>query len=184
MGFSDKLSAAKAAPRPTRDTKVVLDSDVAHRRRELIDAIDNAQKPQADGRLAMGVDIGPLQEELDALEAEFTGSLVTLRFTRMLGMDWAELVIKNPPRQDVLVDQYVGNYNVHAVTRAAAIATGAVVNEDGTTYAPTATEWDDLFNTISGAEFNDVVDTVYALNQGEPMQAVQVALKAQAATRS
>ncbi|QKS17317.1 hypothetical protein HUN59_14840 [Curtobacterium sp. Csp2] len=179
MTFTDKLAAAKSAPRPTRDVTVALDAAVEARRKELSDELD-AARDNDDPRLAAGRNPAELQQQIDALEAEYAQALVVIRFTRLPGQEWAELTLKNPGRPDVIADTVVGNYNVHAVTRAAAVASGVIVDGDDE-YQPTPDEWNDLFDTISGFEFGNVVDTVYSLNQADAQQAIEIAGKALAA---
>jgi hypothetical protein len=207
MKFEEKLAAAQNAPRPFDTMSVALDTIVSRKREtlgtrldvivanldEAEDRLDAAKNPGPDARLSKNTgvkaieaeitslekDRDALRDEIMALEPEFADTLVDLKFVRVPGDEWAEMVMHNPIRQDVLIDKVLG-YNVPAVTRVAALKYGFVVEGDADIQL-TADQWDQLFNTISGSEMTNVLNTIYSLNAGEPEQAVEIAKKASAA---
>ncbi len=160
MAFKDKLAAAKAAPRPFATVSVALDTVVSRKREALSDEYDQiqadlsdamtrleeAEKPKPDLRLGKGTGVKAIKTEIAdlearaqaatdavaALEPEFAESLVDLKFIRVPGDEWAEMTMNNPVRPGVMVDKVIG-YNVAAVTRAASLKHGFVIEGDGKT---------------------------------------------------
>src|SRR5439155_26613911 len=112
-------------------------------------------------------------------QAEAAESLIVLRFSKMLAEDWAELVARCPQRLDVPVDRMYG-YNVHAVGRAAAAASGARITADGDEQL-TDSQWDRLFALLSGHEFSRIVDAIFDLNEYGPEQRIAEAKKVSSA---
>jgi hypothetical protein len=182
MTFAEKLAAAKAAPRPSKTVTIALDASVAERRDELAERIAVARSAKGK-RLGQASEVPQLEKELEALEVECADSLIDLKFVRLPGEDWSHITIQNPARPGVVADMGVGGYNVNAVTRAAAIQSGSVV-EDGEEKAITADEWDDLFVLMSGYDASRVADAVYFLNDYEPGKAVEAGKKASEAIRA
>lgn len=177
--FSERLSAAKEAERPTREVMVCLDTAISEKRAVLQAELEAARNP-VDARLSMAPDEEVIQSKLDELN-ELTGdALVTLRFTRLSGAEWSEIAARCPVRLDVPIDRQYG-YNIHAACRVAAPLSGVVV--DGESVEKISDEeWSDLFSTISGHEFGLIVDAIYALNEWEPASHV-AQLKKELATR-
>lgn len=181
--FSERLIAAKEAPRPTKDVVICLDSDVSERRAELRAQLEKA-RANPDARLSAKSDAEEIQEQLDELMELTSDALVTLRFTRMSGAEWAEITARCPVRLDAAIDRQYG-YNMHAVCKLAAPMSGGRL--EGETVVPLivddkVNEWTDLFNAISGHEFGIIVDAIYELNEYAP--AAHVAqLKKELATR-
>ncbi|MDR6172651.1 hypothetical protein [Curtobacterium sp. SORGH_AS_0776] len=172
MGFNEKLAAAKEKGRPSRTVTVSLDAEVSGRLAELEARVQEEAKKPDDGRLAKSSPLAKLLKDVEAVKAEFSGTLVDLKFTRMLGADWLDLTGTNPPRPDVLTDTFLG-YNYQAVTRAGAIQSGVLV-EDGVERELTDSEWDDLFALLAGSDHEQIVNAVYALNEGESSRAVEL----------
>lgn len=183
--FSERLSSAKEAPKPTRDVTVSLDADVSERRAGLIEALAKA-RANPDARLSAKSEPELIQEQLDELLELTADSLVTLRFTRMSGVAWAEVTARCPVRLDAAIDRQYG-YNMHAVCALAAPLSG--VRVDGDALVPlvvskasegvlAVNEWADLFATISGHEFGLIVDAIYELNEYEPASRVASLVKA------
>lgn len=163
--FSERLSAAKEADRPTREVVVCLDSVVSEQRAKLKAELEEARNP-SDARLSMAPDEELIQSKLDELMELTEEALVTLRFTRLSGAEWSEIAARCPVRLDVAIDRQYG-YNIHAACRIAAPLSGVVVDGDSVEKI-TEEEWNDLFSTISGHEFGLIVDAIYALNEWEP----------------
>lgn len=189
--FSERLSAAKAAPRPTLDVSVLLDADLSARREELQDAVDKARaSADNDQRLAAGPDpaVVKVQKKLDTLIKESAGALVTLRFTSLPGSQWADITARCPVRLDAPIDRQYG-YNMQAASTFAAPLCGVRV-EDGAEVPLTVTpaaegvaavdEWADLFTTITGHEFIRIMDAIYELNEYAPAQRIAAAKKGSA----
>jgi hypothetical protein len=181
MSFNDKLAAAKEKGRPTRLVTVSLDAEVSGRLRALeAEVEDEKQKPQ-DGRLAKSSPLAELLKQVESVKAEFAGTLVDLKFTRMLGSDWSDLTITNPPRPESLPDKVVFGYDFHAVTRGAALRSGVVI-EDGKERELTDGEWNDLFELLSGGDHEQIANAVYSLNEGDSNRAVELGKALRAAT--
>lgn len=177
--FGEKLAAAREA-RPTKDVQVVLDGELAVERERLMVAFEGASDDQ---RLAAKSEKEEIQDALDALTEAASEALVTLRFTRMPGRDWAELTSKHPVRIDVPIDRRYG-YNYDAACEAAAVVTGVIVDGDET-HEVAAEEWRDLFDVLSGNEVGLIRDAVWSLNEFDPQQRLDALVKSSgAASRS
>lgn len=172
--FSERLAAAKQAPKPFREVTVTLDADIAEQREQLRSQIEFERKNN-DARLAVKSKADELQEQLDELNELVSESLVTLRFTRLSGVEWAELTARCPVRLDAAIDRQYG-YNMHAVCRLAAPLSGGILVE-GEVNSLSDSEWVDLFETVSGFEFNRIVDAIYELNEYEPAMRVSALKK-------
>lgn len=177
--FSDLLAAAKDAAKPVREVVVSLDAGLSAQREVLQEKIVRAEA-EKDDRLGLKSVVDELKEQLETLNGEATDSLVTLRFERVSGADWAELTARCPVRIDAAIDRQYG-YNMHAACKLAAPISGVIVDGDQT-QTLTVEEWSDLFNTISGFEFSRIVDAIYELNEYEPAKRVNE-LKKELSTR-
>ncbi|WP_298742285.1 hypothetical protein [uncultured Microbacterium sp.] len=179
--FGEKLAAAREA-RPSKDVQVVLDGEIASQRDALIEQIESIQE---DDRLGVESEADNLRTQLDELAEAARESMITLRFTRLPGRDWAALTSKHPVRPDVPIDRHYG-YNYDAVCEAAAAVSGvrvedgaeiALVVRDATADSPAVNEWADLFDVLSGTEVADIRDAVWALNEWEPQQRLNLLVK-------
>ncbi|MDR6574359.1 hypothetical protein J2X60_003018 [Curtobacterium sp. 320] len=177
MDFNDKLAKAKQSREeqgpPTRTVTVTLDQDVSTRLVDLEAQLEAEKQRPQDGRLAKKSPIAVLQEQIDAVKAEYIDTLVDLKFTRMEGTGWNDLTIINPPREDSLPDKLIFGYNIHAVTRAAAVVSGVLI-EDDQERELTQEQWDDLFVLLSGKDNEKIANAIYALNEGESERAVEL----------
>lgn len=102
---------------PTGTVDLILDVEVAKERKVLLDRIAEA-RDEAKGRLVTPK-LKKLNEELAALTDREREHLHKLRFTKLPGMEWADLAAKFPPRLESQFDQDLG-YNHHAASIAAA----------------------------------------------------------------
>ena len=177
--FKERLAAAKAAPKPTREVTVSLDADVSEKRAALQAELE-AARANPDARLAAKSAPELVQEKLDELLTITADSLITLRFSRLSGPAWAEITARCPVRLDAAIDRRYG-YNMHAVCRLAAPMCGVRVEGEelvplevvpASAGVPAVDEWADLFDTISGHEFGLIMDAVYELNEYEPAQRI------------
>jgi hypothetical protein len=140
--------------------------------------------------------IGEAIEKLEAeREAATEGTLWTFRFEKLPGPDWAGITVRNPARIDVGIDRRWG-YNYHEVAKAAAAwrdakgyAYGAVLHraepaEGDREAVPesreelTPEQWADLWDTLSGHEFERIASNIWELNEYGPQQRVEAAGKA------
>lgn len=178
MDFSDKLAKAKQSREeqgpPTRTVTVTLDQDVSTRLVDLEAQLEAEKQKPLDGRLSKKSPLVVLQEQIDAVKAEYVNTLVDLKFSRMEGTGWNDLTIVNPPREDSLPDKLIFGYNIHAVTRAAAVVSGVLVEDDGSERELTQEQWDDLFVLLSGKDSEKIGNAIYALNEGESERAVEL----------
>lgn len=177
MGFNERLTAAtkrvEEKGRPFEIVTVMLDSDISMRIRELEARLEaEKQKPQ-DGRLSKKNPMVLLTEEIKKAEAEYADALVDLKFTRMIGADWGDITITNPPRENSLPDRAFFGYNFHAVTRLAAVRSGVLL-EDDVEQELTEEQWDKLFALLSGKDHENVANAIYRLNEGDSARAVEV----------
>lgn len=143
------------------DVDVCLDGEAGVERdglyRELGEAAD---KP----RLTMGPPATvEVQARIDALEEKMRESLVTLRFRTLAFERWNAIIALRPPREGVAIDSRKG-YDIVGVTKAAAEASGWVVDGDKTESIPTD-EWADLWANLSGGDFDRVWGAVTRLNE-------------------
>lgn len=193
MSFAEQLAAAKSAPPKTKDVTITLNDEVSARREELELKLENAASA-TDRRLGAPDPVQPIKDELAALMQEAVATLVTLRFTRMPGDQWADITSRNPMRLDAPVDAHYG-YNMQGVVTMAAPKSGVRVehSEDGTEVLvpliiapggediPPINEWRDLFSVISGHEFQQIEEAIYRLNEYDPAARLNELKKASAA---
>ncbi|MGO4583643.1 hypothetical protein AB4Z38_07110 [Arthrobacter sp. 2RAF6] len=144
------------------DVDVCLNGEASVERDRLYRELGDA----ADGpRTTMGpiAAVAEVQAKIDALESEMRDDLVTLRF-RALSFDrWNGIIALRPPLEGVAVDARKG-YNTVAVTKAAAEAGGWLVDGDTTESIP-ADEWADLWENLSGGDFDRIWGAVTRLNE-------------------
>lgn len=193
--FSARLSAAHEAPRPTRDVTVLLDDGLSSKRQALQERLERAKSASVlDQRLTS---VSPhektarkVQAELDALTGEAAGSLVVLRFTRLAGDKWADITARCPADMTIAVDRHYG-FNMNLACKLAAPLSGVRVEGDeefplavipASEGVPKVDEWATLFDTISGHEFGQIIEAIYALNEFDPASRVSE-LKKELATR-
>lgn len=144
-----------------KDVDVCLDGELSVERDrlhvELGEAVDVP-------RVTMGPSpVVAVQERIDALEDRMRADMVTLRF-RALSFDrWNGIIALRPPREGVAIDSRKG-YDIVGVTKAAAEASGWVVDGDKTEPVP-ADEWADLWDKLSGGDFDRIWGAVTRLNE-------------------
>lgn len=188
MDFDDKLGKAKERREelgvPTRTVTVTLDQDVSMRLAKLEEQLEQEKQKPLDGRLAKKSPIAALMQEIEKVQGEFADTLVDLKFSRILGTDWNDLTVVNPPREDSLPDRVVFGYNVHAVTRAAAVTSGVVLEDDGSERALSEEQWNELFTLVSGKDNEKITNAIYALNEGESERAVELGKARRDASRA
>lgn len=170
--FAERLAAANAAPKPTRDVDVILDAGLG----EKIDAlaaelIETREEEAADGRLAKSFErTAKVQEKLDAAKAEARDSIVTLRFTRLPAAQWADVKAMSPVRLESDIDQHYG-FNADKAAALASPLCGVRVEGDDE-FALSEDEWRDVFAAISGHEFSLIADAIFEMNEFGPAQRV------------
>jgi hypothetical protein len=181
--FGDRLAAAREK-RPFKDVKIILDADLSAREADLVARIEHLKNEGEEQRLGVASESERLTQELGALNEEADADLVTVRFTRLNGNDWAYLTAKSPARLDVAVDMHYG-YNFAAVCEAAAKfkdpktgrAFGHIVDGDDLVELTDA-EWDDLFAEIAGNGVSRLYTAIWELNEYDPSARVQELVKA------
>lgn len=175
--FQEKKAAAQAAAVPFKDVPVSLDAGFSAKRDALIERIN---APQDDQRLAQADPTESLKQELEELLEQENDSLVTLRFYKVPGDEWANLTATHPARQSALIDMKYG-YNMHAVCRASAVSNGRVV-EGESELTQTEAEWSELWVLLAGSDFANVCDAIFLLNEYEPNNRIERLKKALAGT--
>lgn len=181
MGFNEKLAAAKEKGRPSKTVTVSLDAEVSAKLADIEAQLEDEQRKPDDGRLAKKSVKSKLQAEAEQVRGEFADTLVDIKFTRLIGDEWTQLVVSNPPRENVLPDIAFFGYNFSAVTAEAARLSGVIVDGDDEKVL-SADEWDDLFSLLSGGDHKSIADAVYSLNEGEAARAVELGKALRAAT--
>ena len=173
-----KISEAREGytPRTARVT-VCLDNAVSDERDALmrriretaaeVDAVAKANR--ADERLTrktkadkLREDLKQLREELAALEDREREHMHTLQFTKLKGLEWADLTAIYPPRQNVPFDMELG-YNHHAAALAAAKKNGVAL-VDGKPVALDDDDWSTILEIGSGWDVENITTTVLDLN--------------------
>jgi hypothetical protein len=102
--------------------------------------------------------------------------LVTLRFTELKGMEWAEVTARSAARRDATIDRRYG-YNVHGAAALAAPKSGKRV--EGDELVPLSEdEWRDLFEVLSGPDFAAIADAMFVLHEQGPAERLESAKKA------
>jgi hypothetical protein len=179
--ITEKIAAAKAAPRNTLEVVVSLAKDLSEQRAAL-EAELAAAKDSNDDRLGAPTAASVVQDKLDEILALEADSLITLRFTKLPGDAWTNLTRLCPPDAESLIDMHY-KFDLNAVCKLAAqyvdsagTAYGHVVEGDGLT-SLTSSDWVDLFAELSGPEFTAVVDTIYSLNLYGPAARYKELLK-------
>lgn len=183
--FDEVLALAIGSDPECTDVYVCLDGSTASERARLEGELAAARKrDEADQRLSSGqVNAQPILDALAELEDAARASLHLIRVRRMPGAAWTELTSHHPVRVDVAIDRRFG-YNLDAITKAALPLCSVRVDDDGE-HEITAEQWGQLFQVLSGSEFSALRDAVFALNEAEPAQRLDVLVKGfGAATRS
>jgi len=191
--FAEKLAAARAQ-RPSKDVQVVLDGEITAERDKLLERLEAVREAGSspDARLGKKTEQAELVERIESLTEAARDSIVTLRFTRLPGSEWAELSSHYPVRTDangkpsVPLDLQYG-YNFDAVCEEAARRSGVRIEDDVVVEMVVETptkkkpnplnEWDELFDAISGSDMARIRDAIYSLNEYEPALRVQALVK-------
>lgn len=196
--IATRIKRARAAKPDYRDVDVVIDRDVA-------DKIDDLQEQIATHETAISAiaeeaarlkpdlrnddprtrqwdaDRKQHEDEIDRLEAERSalqaGTLLTLRFEKMPGEEWAAIAAKHPARLDSTIDRLSG-YNYHATAREAAPASGYALGKDEKREDLKPEDWAGLFDIMSGREMENLASSLWELNDFGPRKRVDAARKA------
>jgi hypothetical protein len=170
--FAERLAAAKAAPRPTRDVEVILDAGLGEKIDALADElIATRAEEAADDRLGQTfARTAAVQEKLEAAKAEARDSIVTLRFTRMPAAQWADVISRCPVRLESDIDKQYGFDADKAAVIGAPLCGVRLEGDDEVEVSDD--EWRDLFATITGYEVACIADAIFALNFWGPAQRV------------
>ena len=114
------------------------------------------------------------------LPIQLNGTLYTFRFYEWSGIQWANEADNHPARPGVEFDVMYG-YNIRTLALAAAKVTGRRLDADGETLlAPQM--WDAIFRSAGGGVVQEICDSIWGLNVLKPLQAVEAAKKASAAS--
>lgn len=171
--IGELLKAKKTTATPFEDVEVLWDTDVSDQIEALEAEIAEREKDQ---RLTSDNGVGELQDQIRELR-EGADLVLTFRFRRMDGYDYAALCAKYPPRLDVQADLGAGGYNIDEVARAAAKASGVRLTDEGEE-KPTPKEWDEIYGHLSGHDVKEIRDAIWSLNEFGPAQDLALAKKA------
>lgn len=113
-----------------------------------------------------------------AVTVEINGKKYKLQFARMDGMQYAAETLKHPPRidADIAIDLEYG-YNINSLVPAIAPKCGVLL-EGKESVQLTDEQWADLFAVADGGAVQQIVNTVYMLNEFASAKAVAAAKKA------
>ena len=159
-----KISSAREAHTvPTMTVTVCLSTKVNEERDVLMTRIREAEaKKGAGDRLSMKTAVQKLREELAAVEDREREHMHVLRFTKMKGLDFANLTAQFPAREKSTLDQQLG-YNHHAACLAAAKETGLEV-VDGADAPIDDDDWATIYDIGSGWDIENIVQANLNLN--------------------
>lgn len=184
--LEELVGKAKAAPPRHVDVEIALDAGVSERiaaieaedRALAVEAsvLDKDQRFSDPRRKQLGQKRQQLEEKLNAARLEAAASLVTLRFTKLDPVKWAELTARSPMRPDSAIDLNYG-YNYHDVCRKAAAASASRVEGDTVTPVPAKTVTE-LLAVVSGNDFERVMSAVFDVNVWSSSQDLAAAKKA------
>jgi hypothetical protein len=178
VSFDDRLAAAKVRPKQHQDVEVLLDSDLSDKREALRLALEVAKATtQSDQRLsAVDTESADLEAQLNDLIEESADSIIRLRFYRLPGEVWADIVSRCPARIGAPMDEHYG-YNMQQAAKLAAPINGVRVDGDelvplryeaATTDSPAVNQWADLWQSIAGSEASRIESAIWELNVYEP----------------
>lgn len=147
------------------DVSISLDGALAAERDRLVAeahaAIKNAGNDDRLGQKPRAVE---LTEQVQELEAQLRDRLITIRITQMPGSAWAALKAQHPVGKSPGPYDKAQGYNVEAVARKALMSHGARVVGDETEKL-TAAQWQKLFDTVSGGDFQNLILETLNVNQ-------------------
>lgn len=185
VNLDDLLTSAESAPVPSRVVRVCVNPEVARQRAVLLTDLEDAQRDDAreastDERLSAPAPVVDTRTKkaraaLKRHDRKTADALITLRFERLPGNEWALLTTAFPIRVDVALDRHYG-YNYDAVSEAAARRSGVILTDDGQ-QAITGEQWDRMFRVLAGHDVEQIRDAVWTLNEYEPEQHVAALVK-------
>lgn len=201
LSISERIAASSGQKPEYKLVDVVLDGAIAAQVSEIEDRIagletEISEHEQEKARIAperkfsdprpkaLDEKITAIQEQIAAAEAEADalreGTVVTLRFDRLPGNQWAEIAARHPARLDVVVDRISG-YNYQATAREAAPLCGYVVGKDDagedTREDLTPEDWVKLWPILSGRETEQIQNSLWELNDWNPRKKIERAKK-------
>lgn len=131
-------------------------------------ATDERKDP--DARLVSNP-IKEAKKKVEAIEAQMTDLLVTIRFTAVSYGAWQKFIHQNPPRKGNSVDQNLG-FNTQTFFDRVARETGKLVEEidpenpdDATLEDISSAQWDKLAESFTAGDWDRVDMTIIELNQ-------------------
>jgi hypothetical protein len=186
--LTGRIQAARKAKKDYRDVDVVLDQEIREQVEQLDEQIEELEGRIAgldDEKTALGPELRfsdprpakidqqieeireqiiPFEDKRDGLQQ---GALVTLRFDKMDGEQWAALAARHPARIDVTIDRLSG-YDYHATARDAAPLCGYALGDDESREDLSKEDWDGLWPIISGREAENIATSLWELNDWSP----------------
>jgi hypothetical protein len=195
--ISDRIKAGRGKTPEFRDVDVILDGHVSAQITKLEDEIEVYDQkvaaleeekqrlhPQLPTRPVrekeLDEEIAGLQERSSTLEEQRDelrkGTVVTLRFDKMPGEQWAALAARHPARIDVTIDRLSG-YDYQATARDAAPLCGYALGEDESREDLSKEDWDGLWPILSGREAENIATSLWELNDWSPRRKIEAAKK-------
>jgi len=106
---------------------------------------------------------------------EVNGKRYKLKFTKMLGTEYAAETLLHPPNIETSFGREYG-YDIHSLSRAVAPRCGVLL--DGKVEETlTPEEWADLFLALDGGAHEQIANTIFQLNEYSSAKAVAAARK-------
>lgn len=128
-----------------------------------------------DALLDEAVEARSAKPETETVDVLINGTVVTLRFSEMSSLDWANVIAVNPQRLGSPIDRQFGyNYDGAAIT---ASPTCGVRVEGDSESKMTAEQWEKLFKVMAGHDFQKITNAIWALNEISPMRRLAEAKK-------
>lgn len=165
VSLTERIAATNPQKPRTADVKVSLDADLSEQR-EALTAELKAAKGNTDRRQGQVDPTTEIRERIDALEQQEAGSLITLRFTRLSGLEWSEITSQHAARPGAAVDKALG-FNFPKVCTLAAQKNGVLMDGDDITGIKPE-EWSEFWAALSGFDVNRIFDAIWELNVGIP----------------
>jgi hypothetical protein len=177
--ISDILAKNNAKTPRSAKVKVSLDAEVSAQREQLEADLEKAKTRKADQRAGQANPVAAVQQQLDELLERAKGQILTVKVTKLSGLEWVELSDHYPARPGVALDNRT-DYDVTATCLAAARRNVVLVDDDGTELpfvhtaprpatdtdpgAPGIDEFGDLLAALSGWDVSNIVTAVFTLN--------------------
>lgn len=115
-------------------------------------------------RAAIEEELAVLERDIERVEEDAAGFVVTFRFTALLPFEWKRLTDASEPRSGNVRDQNLG-YDYDTVTRMAATRSGQQLHPDGSLADVSAEQWATIFDTLPPVGQRAIQQYVWTVNE-------------------